>query len=80
MAQISPRLAYLREGLKRISAQTFRIGTKTEVVEDALAKSATQRRVYATGAYVPTAYLVVVPRACLLRAFDVRDTQAVCAR
>jgi len=80
VATISPHLAYLREGLERLGAQTFRIGTSAEVVEDALVKSATRRQLHATGAYVPTAYLIVVPRACLLRARDIPSAQSHDAR
>jgi len=75
VAKISPHLAYLREGLERLGAQTFRIGTTTEVVEDALAKSATRRRLHASGEYVPTAFLIVVPRRSLLQAFDIPDAR-----
>jgi len=80
VGRISPHLAYLREGLEALGGQTFRIGTTAEVVEDALVKSATRRRLHAAGTYVPTAYMIVVPRDCLLRAVGSPEDPAGDAR
>ena len=60
LADISPRLAYLRRVPTENGAWLFRVGEDIE--GGALAKSATRRKLHEDGKYIPTAYLVVWPR------------------
>ena len=64
LEEVSPRLAYLRKRPQEIGAWVFRIGEDIE--GGALSKSATRRKLYEEGKYIPTAYLVVWPRKDLI--------------
>jgi len=66
LAQISPGLAYIHETQTRHGAFLVRIGTAPHHIENALHKSATRRRLYEEGKYMPTCYLCAWPRAALL--------------
>jgi hypothetical protein len=63
---ISPHLAYLRQRRVAAGAKSFRYGSHPDALHDALAKSATRRRLHAEGRYLPTGYYVVWPRDDLL--------------
>ena len=60
LEEVSPRLAYLRKVPQENGAWVFRVGEDIE--GGALSKSATRRKLYEDGKYIPTAYLVVWPR------------------
>lgn len=63
---ISPHLPYLRQRRVAGGARAFRYGSHPDAIHDALAKSATRRRLHAEGRYLPTGYYVVWPRDDLL--------------
>ena len=60
LEKVSPRLAYLRKHPQDNGAWVFRVGE--DIDSGALSKSATRRKLFEEGKYVPTAYLVVWPR------------------
>ena len=60
LEEVSPRLAYLRKRPQENGAWVFRVGE--DIDGGALAKSATRRKLYEEGKYVPTGYLVVWSR------------------
>jgi hypothetical protein len=64
---ISPHLVYLRQRRIAGGAVSFRYGSHPAAVSDALATSATRRRLHAAGRYVPTAHYLIWPRESLLR-------------
>ena len=68
VARISPRLAFLADLYARSGPHRFRVGTNAATIANATAKSATRRRLYAAGSYLPTDYCVVWGRANLLSA------------
>lgn len=67
LADISPRLIYLRKGITENGGRLFRIGRADENgIRDAVLKSGTRRRLYEKGEYTPMEYLAVWPRQELL--------------
>jgi hypothetical protein len=66
LEEISPRLAYIRKRREEGGAWNFRYGTRADVVSGALSKSATRRRLYQDGRYIPTSHYLVWPRDNLL--------------
>jgi hypothetical protein len=67
LAGISPHLAYLREYPCRHGARLFATGKDTSGLSGALATSATRRRLFESGQYVPTIHMMIWPRSALLR-------------
>lgn len=68
LKDVSPRLAYIREQPEKNGASFFRIAANPD--SGALAKSATRRRLYEEGKYVPTEYCMVWPRRAMIRWAD----------
>ena len=60
LEDVSPRLSYMHGLAHDNGAWAFRIGV--DIDGGALAKSATRRKLYEEGSYVPTGYLLVWPR------------------
>lgn len=73
LANISPHLLYLREGAEENGARFFRIGTTATDIKSATAKSATRRRLYHEGKYLPTSYLLIWPKREILLWADRRS-------
>jgi len=71
---VSPRLAYIREQPEQNGASFFRIAPNPD--SGALAKSATRRRLYEEGKYVPTEYCMVWPRKAMIRWAEKHRAQA----
>ncbi|PIE33112.1 hypothetical protein CSA56_13080 [candidate division KSB3 bacterium] len=67
LRDISPRLLYLREIAEQCGAKVFRLGTSQSDIDNALAKSATRRRLYREKVYTPAAYLLIWPRKALMK-------------
>jgi hypothetical protein len=67
VAEISPRLGYVRLTPERHGAFLANMGTAPHHVANAIYKSATRRRLYEEGSYVPTCYLIAWPRRMLIR-------------
>jgi hypothetical protein len=65
--EVSPRLAYVKEGFDRLGYGVFRVGVTEDAIQGALARSPSRRRLYEAGLYRPTAYLGIVTREKLLR-------------
>lgn len=66
VSAVSPRLAYLRRVPERGGALFLPAGAGEDVVRGAIATSATRRRLYESGAYRPTRYLMAWSRRGLL--------------
>lgn len=62
VAQVSPRLAYLREIPESGGARTLFVSAAEDAVGNALSKSATRRRLYEAGEYQPKVYMLVWPK------------------
>lgn len=69
LREFSPHLLYLRDVPERHGAAFFLIGTDLRGDSGAIATSATRRRLFEQGAYVPQIYLRVWPRAAILKAW-----------
>lgn len=61
-AEISPRLAYLRQFIEDKGGSFFYAGTNQRVVELATSASATRKRMYEDGTYQPASYVTIWPR------------------
>jgi hypothetical protein len=72
LESISPNLRYLREEPEQNGARLFRIGTTRTDIELATTKSATRRKLYNEGKYLPTSYLLIWTRKDLLSWADKR--------
>ncbi len=59
LATVSPRLAYLREVPLRGGAKLLYVASGGEAIDNALAKSATRRRLYEEGRYRPKNYMLI---------------------
>jgi hypothetical protein len=59
---ISPRLGYIREISEKNGCEFFHMGSNSQTIQDATAKSPTRRRLYDQGKYVPTAYMLIISR------------------
>jgi hypothetical protein len=66
VAEISPRLSYVRKTPERHGAFLANMGTAPHHVANATYKSPTRRRLYEEGSYVPTCYLIAWPRRPLI--------------
>lgn len=75
LATISPRLSYLREVPEKNGARMFHVGSDREGRSGALARSATRRRLFGEGRYVPNIYMMIWPRKALL-AFNAGEAAA----
>lgn len=64
---ISPRLDHLWKLPRAGGARLFDVGASREHTENALFKSETRRRLHREGRYRPTGYMVIWPRAELIR-------------
>lgn len=67
LEHVSPRLTYLRRRLADNGAWSFLVGPSEDPEKNALAKSASRRKLFEEGKYVPTDYLQAWPRKALLR-------------
>lgn len=65
LAEISPHLAYLNQGLIELGAQAFYCGIDTS--GDALVKSRHRQQLFQQGKYQPQRVLLIWPKAALLR-------------
>jgi len=70
LAEISPRLAYLRERPLQHGAISLRGHTSDFDIKNATAKSQTRRRLYEAGEYLPVAHRILWPRRDILRWAD----------
>lgn len=75
LTTISPRLTYLREVPDEHGATMFHVASDREGRSGALARSATRRRLFDEGRYVPQIYMMIWPRKALL-AFGSREAAA----
>lgn len=66
LTRLSPRLAYLRAVPASAGARFYELGPDADATRDALATSPTRRELARTGAYTPTRWLMLWPRAALL--------------
>jgi hypothetical protein len=66
--KLSPKLRYIRELGKQFGGKFFYVGTGEDCIKDATFKSLTRRRLFEEGKYIPTSYLLIVPRKRLLKA------------
>jgi hypothetical protein len=66
LEDISPNLLYLRKEPEQNGARFFKIGTTATDINFATVKSATRRRLYQEGKYLPTSFLLLWPRKELL--------------
>jgi hypothetical protein len=66
VTEVSPRLAYLRDIALESGARSFCVGPTEGARESALATSATRRKLYDEGRYVPQDHLVVWSRKSLI--------------
>ena len=67
LAEISPRLLYLRVMPQENGAELFYWGPSSDDEDNATAKSATRRRLVKEGKYVPTCYYLVWLRQDILK-------------
>ena len=67
LAEISPRLLYLRVMPQENGAELFYWGSSSDDEDNATAKSATRRRLVKEGKYVPTCYYLVWLRQDILK-------------
>jgi len=67
VAEISPRLAYLRDLVHESGGQIFKVGANDGARESALATSPTRRKLHEEGRYVPTDYMALWDRRSLMR-------------
>ena len=68
--EISPRLAYIREMGREFGGKYFYMGSNEHCIADATFKSSTRSRLFQSGEYLPTNYLLIVPRRKLIQAAD----------
>ena len=73
LAEISPRLAYLRQRPLEHGAISLRGHTSDFDIRNATAKSPTRRRLYEVGEYLPVAHRILWPRHDILRWADRLD-------
>lgn len=66
LSEISPRLAFARTIFTDNGGVIFYIGPSQSAVENATAKSATRKRLYQEGKYIPTEYIAIWSRNKLL--------------
>ena len=66
LESISPNLTFLRSVPLDNGAQLFRMGTSADATQAALKLCAERRRLYATGDYLPTIYLLAWARKDML--------------
>ena len=67
LAAITPHLTEQAEALVTLGARRFRKRTSPDITEMALRSSATRRKLYEEGKYVPREYGLVIKRSDLLR-------------
>ena len=67
VAEISPRLAYLRDLVHESGGRIFKVGASEGARESALATSPTRRKLHEEGRYEPTDYMALWDRRSLLR-------------
>jgi len=67
VAEISPRLAYLRDLVHESGGRIFKVGANEGARESALATSPTRRKLHEEGRYVPTDYMALWDRRSLMR-------------
>ena len=67
LAYVSPRLRYCRERLLERGAIMLRVGTSAFDIESAIVRSATRRKLYEDGKYVPVSYTLLWPQDLLLK-------------
>jgi hypothetical protein len=77
LEKISPNLLYLRKEPEQNGARFFQIGTSATDIKFATAKSATRRKLYNEGKYLPTSYLLIWPRKELLSWADKRTENQI---
>ena len=65
--RISPRLAYIRYFVIANGANFFYLGSSDKAAKDATKKSATRRRLYSEGEYVPSDYLEAWSRKSMIK-------------
>lgn len=63
---ISPRLSYLIKTPMQYGAKVFRIGSEEADIKLSLKKSATRRKLYEEGKYMPTRYIIIWTRKDLI--------------
>jgi hypothetical protein len=66
MKEISPKLSYIREISVTNGGKIFYYGSSKAVIRDALSKSATRRRLYQEGSYVPRSFIRIWSRSKLI--------------
>ncbi|MCP4150477.1 MAG: hypothetical protein GY757_22205 [bacterium] len=70
ISEISPELKYLRETTEKIGAHIFKQGTSEGAVRDATFMSPYRIKLHEDGKYIPTSYLMVLPRKTLIKWFE----------
>lgn len=66
VAEVSPRLSYLRQFIENNGGLFFYAGTNQRVVELATSASESRKRLHEEGSYKPASYLTIWPRAKVL--------------
>lgn len=59
---ISPRLTYLRQQIEENGGKFFFAGSNNRVIELATVASASRKKLYEEGSYIPSSYLTIWPR------------------
>ena len=70
---VSPNLSYLRSVPLQGGASLFKMDISQLMIDLAIYKSRTRRRLYQEGKYMPTSYLMIWPRSEMLRWADSRN-------
>ncbi len=65
--EISPELYYVRELIESIGGRFFNTGESEMAKQDAFAFSRPRRIAYEEGRYMPTSYMMIIPRLALLK-------------
>ncbi|HWU26951.1 MAG TPA: hypothetical protein VN154_11175 [Rhizomicrobium sp.] len=66
VAEVSPGVGYIQKTQTRHGAYLIRIGTERHHIDNALHRSATRRKLYEEGKYLPTCYMCAWPRRAVL--------------
>jgi len=69
LKKISPEISYLREIVENIGGYFFRVGNSEEDKKNAFSMSKKRKDAYQKGEYIPTGYMMVLPRSKLLGMF-----------
>lgn len=66
LKKISPEIYYIQELIQKIGGKFFFAGSSNNDLENAFAFSKTRKTAYEEGKYLPSSYLMIIPRSVLL--------------